>query len=477
MSAREALGRLRGLLGGPGLVIAGVSVLAFASGLVVLVREYDELQRVGREALQPALAEWARSEPVDYLRRTLPDLVDRRRDDPSTDLARPLAALGESARRGPVVAVVGLELAGPGGVPLASWRPRPRPPESADDRVARIDLGTVPPSTLAVRHRLAEGVARVADGLVVSYHRLLLALAGLSGYPLLCLAYMALQARALRDRAAREAAQAATLAMADRTCHELGNVAFVLANERRNFVEGLDLLSRAVDEDPQALDAAAPRAGLDDPTRARLVVALRRERAARGLDPEVDLRPAAGLAAQAGRQVAVCAQYIALTVRELDAYLRQSELEVAPAPTDLDGVFDDALALLAPALESAGARIRRTAGPPIVAWADRRLLVHALVNLLKNAVEASPTGGVVELDAKALGGRVEIRVADRGPGIADVRRKSLFLVGGSTKGPGRGRGLAIALDALRAQGGTIRAEPRDGGGSLFTLDLPATADR
>lgn len=465
--------RLRGLLGGPGLVIGAVSVLALVCGLIVLVREYDELQRVGREALQPALAEWARTEPVDYLRRTLPDLVDRRAAVPSTDLDRPLAALGESGRRGPLVAVVGLELVGPRGERLASWRPRPEPAASADDRVARVELPTTPPSTLAVRHRLAEGVSRVAQGLVVSYHRLLLALAGLSGYPLLCLAYMALQARALRDRAAHEAAQAATLAMADRTCHELGNVAFVLANERRNFAEGLDLLSRGVDEDPAAMEAAAARAGIDPTARALLSRSLARERAARGLDPERDLRPAATLAAQAGRQVAVCAEYIALTVRELDAYLRRSELEVVSGPTDLTAVVDDALALLAPALEAADARIERPGGPPTTAWADRRLLVHALVNLLKNAVEASPAGGVVALDARAVGGgRVQLRVADRGPGIDPARLRGLFHVGGSTKGPGRGRGLAIALDAVRSQGGTLQFEPREGGGSTFVVELP-----
>ena len=122
-------------------------------------------------------------------------------------------------------------------------------------------------------YRVVPEIAEAVSDVETSYHRLLLALLGLSGYSLLCLGYMVLHARALRERVAREAASAATLDLADRTCHELGNVAFVVANERRNLASHIDLLERFVAEDAAAHAEAARRAGLDPvaggPVRAR----------------------------------------------------------------------------------------------------------------------------------------------------------------------------------------------------------------
>ena len=184
---------------------------------------------------------------------------------------------------------------------------------------------------------------------------------GLSGYSLLCLGYMVLHARSLRERAAREAAREATLDLADRTCHELGNVVFVLSNERSNLADHLDLVQRFVDEEPEVLAAAGRRAGLDPAQAERLRAALRREYAARGLDPEVELRDGVALARDVCRQIAVCSEYIALTVRELDGYLKQTALPVAPEPVAVSACLDDALALLGPRLEAAGAQVERPA--------------------------------------------------------------------------------------------------------------------
>ena len=70
---------------------------------------------------------------------------------------------------------------------------------------------------------------------------------------------MILQARSLSERIVREAAQAAALDLADRTCHELGNGVFVLSNERKNLTSHLDLIDRFVAEEGPAR-AAAPGA-------------------------------------------------------------------------------------------------------------------------------------------------------------------------------------------------------------------------
>ena len=182
-----------------------------------------------------------------------------------------------------------MELAVPGSAPLARWK-APVALESSETEVFdKIPLiasqGDAPPVELQVRYRIAPTFDRAARGLEKSYRRLLLALLGLSGFSLLCLGYMILHAQALSERVAREAAQEATLDLADRTCHELGNGICVLANESRNLAGHLDLIERFVTEDPQAREVASRRTGIDPDLAARWQHALRREYSTRGIDP------------------------------------------------------------------------------------------------------------------------------------------------------------------------------------------------
>ena len=225
--------------------------------------------------------------------------------------------------------------------------------------VPKDGAGTVAVA-LSVRYRVTPVVERATSAVETSYRRLLLALAGLSFYSLLSLGYMVLHAPALRDRAARESAREATLDLADRTCHELGNVVFVLANERRNLNGHLELIERFVHEEPDAHRAAAKRAGIDDSKSAKFEQALRRELAERGIDPQVELLGGAAIARVVCKEIEVCSRYIALTVRELDGYLKRSALPVTLETLGVSGCFDDALALLGPRLESADARVERS---------------------------------------------------------------------------------------------------------------------
>jgi signal transduction histidine kinase len=329
---------------------------------------------------------------------------------------------------------------------------------------------------LVVLCQVSPTVERGALGLETSYHRLLLAVLGLSGYSLLCLAYMIFHARALSVQVAREAAQEAALDLADRTCHELGNGVFVLANERKNLNAHLDLIDRFVEEDAEAREAAARRSGLAPELATRWEHALRREYAARGIDPDLEIRGSAAMARQVCRQIAVCSEYIALTVRELDGFLKRTPLAVALERVDVDDAFDESLALLGPRLEAAEAHVERPGrgGDPLRVRADRRLLVHALVNLLKNALEAAASRGIdprIALSARAEGGTVWIGVADNGPGIPGPDLRRVFQPGFSTKGPGRGRGLAIVHESVQLLGGEIRVASDPGGGTRFAIGL------
>lgn len=484
----EAMGRLHAILGVPGLIIGSFSLVSLGFGLVVLARESDRLRDTGRKALRPVLSAWVRTTPVHYLGWTLPDYVDRHRRDPSSGagaMQGALDRLGEEldrpSRRTPLVTIVSMRIVDDEGRSRGSWYSRTAASTSSDE----VDLPLFSGANasrwgLATAYRLAPEVASAMAALEASYRRLALAVTGLSGYSLLCLGYMILQARSLRDRAAREAAQAATLDLADRTCHELGNVAFVLANERGNLAHHLDLVDRFVEEEADALRAAAARSGLDPAATDRLLAAVRREYGRRGIDPDVELRSDAAVARDVCRQIAVGVDYMGLTVRELDAYLRKTELPVSLGPLDLGACLDDALALLGPAFESAGARLDRRPGPSVIGRADRRLLVHALVNLIKNGLEAADAAGrtpEIAASCRATEGRAVIEVGDNGAGIAPGALPRLFEDGQSTKGPGRGRGLAIVREAVAAQEGEIAVDSQPGRGTTFRIFLPVLADR
>ena len=79
---------------------------------------------------------------------------------------------------------------------------------------------------------------------------------------------------------------------------------------------------------------------------------------------------------------------------------------------------------------------------------------------------------MVTLRARVEGPTAWLAVADDGPGIpaADLRR--IFEAGYSTKGAGRGLGLAIVRESVAAQGGEIEAESRPGRGTEFRIGLP-----
>jgi signal transduction histidine kinase len=373
-----------------------------------------------------------------------------------------------------------MKLTAGAGDAISDWtHPGTAPPSRADE-VQHIPLldrdGVLPAMNLTIRYRLDPTLVHGFNRLEAPYHRLLLALLGLSGYPLLCLVYMFLQARSLRDRVARESAQAATLDLADRTCHELGNVAFVLANERGNLADHLELIDRFLLESPDALRRAAVRAGLDGGQTERFLKALHREYADRGIDPGIEMQSSATIAREVCRQIAVAGDYISLTVRELDGYLKQSALPVRLEAVDAREMLKDALTLLGPHLASGSISVDRIDGAaPPVALADRRLFVHALVNLLKNAAEAATERGREPEVRVCLGGdadsvRVELR--DNGPGIPASLRARIFDLGVSTKGAGRGRGLAIVRESVESQGGRIDVSDTSDDGTTFTLTFP-----
>ncbi|HSN90672.1 MAG TPA: ATP-binding protein [Anaeromyxobacteraceae bacterium] len=114
------------------------------------------------------------------------------------------------------------------------------------------------------------------------------------------------------------------------------------------------------------------------------------------------------------------------------------------------------------------------AGLPAVR-ADPGRLVQVLLNLLLNAGDAMGGRGTVSISARAEGGRVEVAVADRGPGIAPADLPRVFDPFFTTKPPGEGTGLGLAIchRIVESFGGGIVAENREGGGARFRIVLRA----
>lgn len=108
---------------------------------------------------------------------------------------------------------------------------------------------------------------------------------------------------------------------------------------------------------------------------------------------------------------------------------------------------------------------------------DEAQLRQALLNLLRNAREAMPSGGAIDVGVRAEGMSVVVTVDDRGSGISEEVRARIFDPFFSTKGEGTGLGLAITRQIVEAHGGSISCAPRDGGGTSFRIALPIAPAR
>jgi signal transduction histidine kinase len=116
-------------------------------------------------------------------------------------------------------------------------------------------------------------------------------------------------------------------------------------------------------------------------------------------------------------------------------------------------------------------------GTPVACTAIPDLLKRAVNNLLDNAVKYSPPGKPVVLRLRQDGEQAVIQVEDQGIGIPEEEMAFLhdpFFRASNTVGiPGTGLGLAIVAEAMQRIGGKIDCSKRDGGGTIFTIRLPA----
>ncbi len=146
------------------------------------------------------------------------------------------------------------------------------------------------------------------------------------------------------------------------------------------------------------------------------------------------------------------------------------EQRLARSPFDAGALVRSAAELVRPDAHQRDIDVRVFAAPSVVD-ADRSLLIAAIVNLLKNAIQASPTQGMVEIAGRMSEGMYAIEVRDHGPGIPVDAHEKIFEPFYTTREKGTGLGLPLARKIVQAHGGEIGVQSSPGL-TIFRMRIP-----
>ena len=153
------------------------------------------------------------------------------------------------------------------------------------------------------------------------------------------------------------------------------------------------------------------------------------------------------------------------TLRELLDFVRPRALEKTSIP--IPELLEDVAVLLRPQCEHLSVRLEVESEAGSVLVADRDKVRQALLNLVLNAAQAQPHGGVVRLRGQSG----ELVVEDEGPGIADDVRETLFEAFVTTRAAGIGLGLAVVKQIADEHGASIDVGT-NASGTIFSLRFP-----
>ncbi|MFQ5457381.1 MAG: sensor histidine kinase [Myxococcota bacterium] len=145
------------------------------------------------------------------------------------------------------------------------------------------------------------------------------------------------------------------------------------------------------------------------------------------------------------------------------------------SPVALAELFGTLSEIYRPVCEESGVDLR-IVPPSGTVRADRTLLIRAIANLLDNALNHTPPGGLIEMEAVWNEGVATIRVSDTGDGILEGEEERIFerfvRLESSAANRGTGLGLPIARMLARAHGGDLVAGRCQAGGAVFSLRIP-----
>jgi signal transduction histidine kinase len=143
---------------------------------------------------------------------------------------------------------------------------------------------------------------------------------------------------------------------------------------------------------------------------------------------------------------------------------------------DMSDIVKRVTTLLGPQAERAGVHLSsEDLGAASSVQADPEQIQQVLVNVVLNAIQASPRDGSVSIRGETRDGRYRLQVSDEGPGIPPDAAARIFEPFFTTKERGSGLGLAISQRIVSAHKGDIRLRPRPGGGTVVDIELPLSA--
>ena len=173
-----------------------------------------------------------------------------------------------------------------------------------------------------------------------------------------------------------------------------------------------------------------------------------------------------------------CIEICKSQIKRLDGIIRDFLAALRPTrpnlrPGSLADPLQDCLATLRTQIEERRMRVTLDVPTSLPSVAlDREQMVQAFFNILKNALEAMPDGGLIAMSLASDDDTVSVRIADSGEGMSAERLAHLFEPYRTTKERGTGLGLMITKRIVNDHGGTIDVESEVGRGTAFTVRLP-----
>ena len=144
-------------------------------------------------------------------------------------------------------------------------------------------------------------------------------------------------------------------------------------------------------------------------------------------------------------------------------------------PVRLDALARDIARLMAGSFAAARAELTLQVEPPeLEVEADRGLLEQAVINLVKNALDAGRAGTAPKVALACAGAedQVVITVRDNGEGVPPDRLETIFVPFYTSRGGGSGIGLSLARQIAQAHGGQLTVRNNEDGGATFEMSLP-----
>ncbi|MCA9758077.1 MAG: HAMP domain-containing histidine kinase, partial [Candidatus Eisenbacteria bacterium] len=236
------------------------------------------------------------------------------------------------------------------------------------------------------------------------------------------------------DRIGKELSAREQEAIQSQKLVAMGELASGVAHEVRNPLNAIHMIAQQLERDT----------GLDDDSRGQV-----------------------GLIKQESRRIeGIVQQFLTF------AKPRQPQLE----SLDLAEVVASVAKMAAPSFEAAGVSLRVTK-VPAEASLDRSFVTEILENLLRNAREATPSGGEVTVALEREGDDHVLSVTDEGPGVPAELRDRIFDLYFTTKSSGTGLGLPLVAQMVASMGGRVRLDESYGPGARFVVRFPMGKER